>query len=118
MEYWSNINTATKNPKLTAAAYPFLLTFPTSCMAEADISHFNAILTKQGNKLNLQNRGDLRFTTEYQQSYCVSSSTSTPSVPTILLQRCVNVALMLAISWLTILVERYVTCFIACNIRH
>ena len=30
MEYWSNNNTATKNPKLRAAADPFLLTFPTS----------------------------------------------------------------------------------------
>lgn len=60
-EYWSNINTATKYPKLRAAAEPFLLAFPTSYMVEAGFSHANAILTKQRNRLNLQTRGDLRL---------------------------------------------------------
>ena len=54
-EYWNNVNTAAKYPKLRAAAEPFLLQFPTSYMAEAGISHVNAILTQQRNRLNLQN---------------------------------------------------------------
>ena len=45
-EYWSNINTATKYSKLRAAAEPFLLTFPTSYIVEAGLSHVDAILTK------------------------------------------------------------------------
>ena len=42
-EYWSNINTVTKYPKLKAAVEPFLLAFPTSCMVEACFSHLNAM---------------------------------------------------------------------------
>lgn len=59
--YWRNINIATKYPKLRAAAEPFLLAFPTSYMVEAGFSHANTILTKQRNRLNLENRGDLRL---------------------------------------------------------
>ena len=60
-EYWTNINTASKYPKLRARAQYFLLAFPTSYMVEAGFSHANAILTKQRNRLNLENRGDLRL---------------------------------------------------------
>ena len=60
----SNINTVCMYHKLRAAAEPLLLAFPTSSMAEAGLGHVSAILTKQKNRLNLQNRGDLplRFT--------------------------------------------------------
>lgn len=60
-EYWSNINTVTKYPKLRAAAEPFLLAFPTSYMVEVGFSHLNSILTKQRNRLNVQTCGDLRL---------------------------------------------------------
>ncbi|KAF2358935.1 Ribonuclease H-like domain [Trinorchestia longiramus] len=60
-EYWTHVNTATKYPKLKARAEALLLTFPTSFMVEAGFSHANAILTKQRNRLNLENRGDLRL---------------------------------------------------------
>ena len=60
-EYWSNINTATESTKLRAAVKPFSLAFPTSYMIEAGISHVKAILIKQRNRLNLQNRGDLQL---------------------------------------------------------
>ncbi|XP_023222959.1 SCAN domain-containing protein 3-like [Centruroides sculpturatus] len=60
-EFWSNNNIATKYPKLRAEAEPFLLAFPTSYVVEAGFSHANAILTKQRNRLNLENRGDLRL---------------------------------------------------------
>ena len=59
-EYWNNINTANKCPKLRAAAKPFLLAFPTLCMVKADFSYMNTILTKHRNRLCLQNRGDFR----------------------------------------------------------
>ena len=38
-EHWSNINTATTYPKLTAVAEPFLPVFPTSYMVEVSHSH-------------------------------------------------------------------------------
>ena len=60
-EYWSNVNTATKYPKLRAATEPFLLAFPISYMAETGYSQVNEIFTKQRNRLNLQNLGDLRL---------------------------------------------------------
>ena len=58
-QYGSNINPATKYPKLRAAAEPVLLALPTSYMAEAGLSHVTAILTKQRNRLNLHSHGDL-----------------------------------------------------------
>ena len=60
-EYWGNINTAIKCPKLREAAEPFLLAFPISCMAEAGRNHVNALLTKQRNRLKLQSGGYLRL---------------------------------------------------------
>jgi len=60
-DYWSNGNTATKYPKLSATVEPFLLAFPSSYMVEAGFSHANAVLTKQRNRLNLEERGDLRL---------------------------------------------------------
>jgi len=55
------VNTRDKYPKLAAAAEPFLLAFPSSYMVEAGFSHVNAILSKQRNRLNLEERGDLRL---------------------------------------------------------
>ncbi|KAF2350822.1 hypothetical protein FHG87_018422 [Trinorchestia longiramus] len=60
-EYWSHVRTATKYPKLKARAEALLLAFPTSYMVEAGFNHADAILTKQRNRLNLENRGDLRL---------------------------------------------------------
>ncbi|KRX40686.1 Protein ZBED8 [Trichinella murrelli] len=60
-EFWSNVNITTKYPKLSAAAQPFLLAFPSSYLVEAGFSHVNAILSKQRNRLNLEMRGDLRL---------------------------------------------------------
>ena len=40
-EYWRNINTATKYPKLRTAAQPFLLAFQTSYMVEAGQRNFD-----------------------------------------------------------------------------
>ena len=60
-EYWSNINTANKYPKLRTAAGPFSLAFPSSYMVEAGLSHVNTTLTRQRNGSNLQNRGDLQL---------------------------------------------------------
>ena len=56
----SNINIATKHPKLIAAAKPFLLALPTSYMVEAGFGSMNTILTKQRNKLKTHNCGDLK----------------------------------------------------------
>ena len=52
-DYWSNINTATKYPKLRAADKTLFLAFQTSYMAETGLSHVKIILTKQRNRLNL-----------------------------------------------------------------
>ncbi|KAF2367302.1 hypothetical protein FHG87_001946 [Trinorchestia longiramus] len=60
-EYWTHVSIATKYPKLKARAEASLLAFPTSYMVEAGVSHVKAILTKQRNRLNLENRGDLRL---------------------------------------------------------
>ena len=60
-EHWSNINVSTEWPKLRAAAELFLITFPTSYMAQAGPNTLNAIKEKQWNRLNQQNRGDLRL---------------------------------------------------------
>ena len=63
--------------------------------------HVNPILTIQRNRLNCRPVGFATkahmFSTEFQQSCCCSSNTSIPLVPTILLQRYVNVAFILAI---------------------
>ena len=58
-EYLSNINTATKYSKIIAPAETFSRAFQTSYMVVDGLSHVNAILTKQRNKLNPQNRSDL-----------------------------------------------------------
>jgi len=58
-DFWHKVNTRDKYPKLAAAAEPFLLAFPSSYMVEAGFSHVNAILSKQCNRLNLEERGDL-----------------------------------------------------------
>ena len=60
-EYWSNIDTATKYPKLMTVAEPFLLAFPTSYMVEARIRNVNTNLTKQRNGSYLQNCGYLQL---------------------------------------------------------
>ncbi|KRZ48612.1 SCAN domain-containing protein 3 [Trichinella nativa] len=60
-EFWSNVNITNKYPKLSAAAQPFLLAFPSLYMVEAGVSHVNAILIKQRNRLNLEMLGDLRL---------------------------------------------------------
>ena len=60
-EFWINENNVAKFPKLCAVAEPFLLAFPSSYMVEAGFSHANAVLTKQGNRLSLEERGDLRL---------------------------------------------------------
>ena len=59
-EYWRNANTATKYPKLSAEVEPFSLAFPRSHMVKASFSHLNAVLTKQRNRPNMEERGDLR----------------------------------------------------------
>ena len=58
-EYWRNANTATKYPKLSAEVEPFSLAFPRSHMVKASFSHLNAVLTKQRNRPNVEERGDL-----------------------------------------------------------
>ena len=50
-----------KIPQAYAAVEPFLLAFPSSYMVEAGFSHANAVLTKQRNRLKLEERGDLRL---------------------------------------------------------
>jgi len=60
-DFWYNVNTRDKYPKLSAVAEPFLLAFPSSYMVEAGFSHVNAILSKQRNRLNLEEWGDLRL---------------------------------------------------------
>jgi len=60
-DFWYNVNTRDKYSKLAAAAEPFLLAFPSSYMVHAGFSHVNAILSKQRNRLNLEERGDLRL---------------------------------------------------------
>ena len=57
-EFWINENHVAK---LCAVAEPFLLAFPSSYMVEAGFSHANAVLTKQRNRLSLEERGDLRL---------------------------------------------------------
>jgi len=54
--YWSNENTVAKYPRIYAVIEPFLLAFPNLCMVKASFSHTNAILMKQRNKLNLEER--------------------------------------------------------------
>lgn len=58
-DFW--YKNCTKYPKLVVATEPFLLAFPSSYMVEAGFSHANAILSKQRNRLNLEERGDLRL---------------------------------------------------------
>ena len=58
-DYWSNGNTTSKYPNLSAAVEPFLLAFSSLYMVEAGFSHANALLTKQRNRLNLEEHGDL-----------------------------------------------------------
>ncbi|XP_003369530.1 putative zinc finger protein [Trichinella spiralis] len=60
-KFWSSVNITNKYPKLSAAAQPFLLAFPSSYQVEAGFSHVNAILSKQRNILNLEMRGDFRL---------------------------------------------------------
>jgi len=60
-DFWHKVNTRDRYPKLAAAAKPFLLAFPSSYMVEAGFSHVSAILSKQSNRLNLEERGDLRL---------------------------------------------------------
>ena len=60
-EYWSNVNINKQYPKLSATVEPFLLAFPSSYMVEAGFSHANSILTKERNRINLEERGDLRL---------------------------------------------------------
>ena len=60
-DYWSNGNINSKYPKFSAAIELILLAFPSSYMVEAGFSHANAVLTKQRNRLNLEERGDLRL---------------------------------------------------------
>jgi len=60
-DFWYNVNARDKYPKLAVAAEPFLLAFPSSYMVEAGFSHVDAILSKQRNRLNLEERGDLRL---------------------------------------------------------
>ena len=60
-EFWINENNVAKYPLLSAVAEPFLLAFPSSYMVEAGFSHANAVLTKQRNRLSLEERGDLRL---------------------------------------------------------
>jgi len=60
-DFWYNVNTRDNYPKLAAAAERFLLGFPSSYMVEAGFSHVNVILSKQCNRLNLKERGDLRL---------------------------------------------------------
>jgi len=55
------VNTRDNYPKLAAAAEPFLLAFPSSYMVEADFNHVNTILSKQRNRLNREERGDLKL---------------------------------------------------------
>ena len=96
-EYWSNINTVTKYPKLRETAKPFLFEFHTTYMVEAGLSHVKAM--EQINPAEPQRfvTKAHTFSTKYQQSCCYSPNTPIPLVPTILLHRCVNIALMLAI---------------------
>ena len=58
-EFWINENNVAKYPQLCAVVEPFLLAFPSSYMVEAGFSHANAVLTKQRNRLSLEERGDL-----------------------------------------------------------
>ena len=60
-EFWINENNVAKYPQLCAVVEPFLLAFPSSYMVEAGFSHANAVLTKQRNRLSLEERGDLRL---------------------------------------------------------
>jgi len=60
-DFWYNVKARDKYPKLAVAAEPFLLAFPSSYMVEAGFSHVDAILSKQRNRLNLEERGDLRL---------------------------------------------------------
>jgi hypothetical protein len=48
-------------PKLFVIAQPLLLTFPTSYMVEASFSHVVMLLSKQRNRLDIVQRGDLRL---------------------------------------------------------
>ena len=60
-EYWSNVNINNKYPKPNAAIERFLLVFPFAYMVEAGFGHANSILTKERNRINLEERGDLRL---------------------------------------------------------
>ena len=60
-DYWSNVNTVTKCSKLITAVESFLLTFLSSYIVEAGFSHADVVLTKQRNRLNLEERCDLRL---------------------------------------------------------
>ena len=60
-EYWSNMNTATEYPKLSAAVEPFLVAFISLDFVEAGASHLNAVLTKERNRLTVEERGNLQL---------------------------------------------------------
>ena len=68
-DFWYNVNTRDRYSKLAAAAEPFLLAFPSSYMVHAGFSHVNAILSKQCNRLNLEERCDLRLKLTNIQTY-------------------------------------------------
>ena len=57
----TNVNIWDKYPKLAAEAEAFLLAFSSSYMLEVGFSHVNAILSKQCNRLKLEERCDLRL---------------------------------------------------------
>ena len=59
--FWVNVNILNKYPKLCGKVLPFLLAFPCSYLVETGFSHANALLTKERNNLNLEERGDLRL---------------------------------------------------------
>ena len=55
------LNTNIKYPKRSAAVEPFLPAFQSSYLVEACFSHANTILTMVRNRVNLEERGDLRL---------------------------------------------------------
>lgn len=60
-DYWSNVNTIPKYPKIGAAGETFLFAPPSLYMHETGLSHTNAILIKQWNKQTLKDCGDLQL---------------------------------------------------------
>lgn len=68
-DYWRSVNTVVKYPRLCAVVEPFLLYFPSSNIVEAGFNHVSAILTKQRNRLNLEEHGDLRLKLQSPTQY-------------------------------------------------